>query len=173
MSSIYHQPYRKLVYKKVYKQVYKQTIMYYNLTISTEGGDVVKHLRVAADVEIIQELLGLSVAELAQQLGVTHQSIYNWKTNEEQVTAKNLEKIYDFAYSKNIRLNKIKEQPGTRFFSTAPRHTLMVRFLWKKPRTETTSAEDSTVEKVWSSRQCLFQTSLRPLCTSLTLIQPA
>ena len=86
MSSIYHQPYRKLVCKKVYKQVYKQTIMYYNLTISTEGVDVVKHFRVAADVEIIQELLGLSVAELAQQLGVTHQSIYNWKTNEEQVT---------------------------------------------------------------------------------------
>lgn len=110
MSSIYHQPYRKLVCKKVYKQVYKQTIMYYNLTISTEGVDVVKHFRVAADVEIIQELLGLSVAELAQQLGVTHQSIYNWKTNEEQVTAKNLEKIYGFAYSKNIRLNKIKEQ---------------------------------------------------------------
>lgn len=69
-----------------------------------------KHFRVAADMEIIQELLGLSVAELAQQLGVTHQSIYNWKSNEEQITAKNLEKIYDFAYSKNIRLNKIKEQ---------------------------------------------------------------
>ena len=84
--------------------------MYYNLTISTEGVDIVKYFRVAADVEIIQELLGLSVAELAKQLGVTHQSIYNWKTNEEQVTAKNLEKIYDFAYSKNIRLNKIKEQ---------------------------------------------------------------
>lgn len=69
-----------------------------------------KYFRVAADIEIIQELLGLSVAELAQQLGVTHQTIYNWKTNEEQVTAKNLEKIYNFSYSKKIRLNKIKEQ---------------------------------------------------------------
>ncbi|MGM9603258.1 MAG: DUF3990 domain-containing protein [Faecousia sp.] len=68
------------------------------------------HFGVAADVEIIQELLGLSVAELAQQLGVTHQTIYNWKANEEQITAKNFEKIYNFAYSKSIRLNKIKEQ---------------------------------------------------------------
>ena len=84
--------------------------MYYNLTMCTEGVDIMKDFRVAADVEIIQELLGLSVMELAKQLGVTHQTIYNWKTNEEQVTAKNLEKIYDFAYSKNIRLNKIKEQ---------------------------------------------------------------
>ena len=69
-----------------------------------------KHFDIAADIEIIQELLGLSVAEMARQLGVTHQSIYNWKANPEQVAAKNLEKIYDFAYSKNIRLNKIKEQ---------------------------------------------------------------
>ena len=69
-----------------------------------------KYFEVSADIEIIQELLGLSVAELAQQLGVTHQSIYNWKANPEQVTAKNLEKIYDFAYSKDIRLNKIREQ---------------------------------------------------------------
>lgn len=69
-----------------------------------------KHFQVASDLEIIQELLGLSVAELSQQLGVSHQSVYNWRTNEDQVAAKNLEKIYDFAYSKNIRLNKIKEQ---------------------------------------------------------------
>lgn len=69
-----------------------------------------KNFGVAADLEIIQELLDLTVTELAQQLGVTHQSIYNWKANEEQITQKNLEKIYDFAFRKGIRLNKIKEQ---------------------------------------------------------------
>lgn len=69
-----------------------------------------RHFDIAADLEIIQELLELSVAELAQKLGVTHQSLYNWRNNAEQVTAKNLEKIYDFAFSKGIRLNKIKEQ---------------------------------------------------------------
>ena len=110
ISSIYHQLNHELICKKVYKQVYKRAIVYYNLTICTEGVGIVKHFRVAADVEIIQELLGLSVAELAKQLGVTHQTIYNWKANEEQVATKNLEKIYDFAYNKNIRLNKIKEQ---------------------------------------------------------------
>lgn len=69
-----------------------------------------ENFEVAADLEIIQELLGLSVAELAQQLGVTHQSLYNWKNNGDQITSKNLEKIYDFAFSRGIRLNKIKEQ---------------------------------------------------------------
>lgn len=68
------------------------------------------HFEVAADIEIMQELLGLSVADLAKQLGVTSQSIYNWKINEKQVSAKNLKKIYNFAYSNNIRLNKIREQ---------------------------------------------------------------
>lgn len=68
------------------------------------------YFEVAADIEIMQELLGLSVADLAKQIGVTHQSIYNWKTNEQQITEKNLEKIYDFAYKNDIRLNKIKEQ---------------------------------------------------------------
>ena len=69
-----------------------------------------KYFQVAEDLEIIQELLGLSTSELARQIGVTGQTIYNWKNNTMQITAKNLEKIYDFAYAKNIRLNKIKEQ---------------------------------------------------------------
>jgi len=69
-----------------------------------------KYFDVAADIEIVQELLGLSVAELAEQIGVAERSVYGWKTNANQISHKNLEKIYDFAYSKNIRLNKIKEQ---------------------------------------------------------------
>lgn len=69
-----------------------------------------RHFDVAADMEIVQELLGLSIAEMARQIGITHQSIYNWKENEEKVTPKNLEKFYDFAFNKGIRLNKIKEQ---------------------------------------------------------------
>lgn len=69
-----------------------------------------KHFDVAADIEIVQELLGLSVADLAKQIGVAERSVYGWKTNSEQVSPKNLEKIYDFAYSKDIRLNKIREQ---------------------------------------------------------------
>ena len=69
-----------------------------------------KHFDVASDIEIVQELLGLSVSELAEQIGIAERSVYGWKTNAEQISHKNLEKIYDFAYSKNIRLNKIKAQ---------------------------------------------------------------
>lgn len=69
-----------------------------------------KHYEVAEDLEIVQELLNLTVSELAHQIGITPQAIYNWRKNNEQITTKNLEKLYDFAYSKGIRLNKIKEQ---------------------------------------------------------------
>jgi len=70
----------------------------------------VKYFDIATDIEIVQELLDLSVAELAEQLGVAERSIYGWKNNAEQISLKNLGKIYDFAFYKGIRLNKIKEQ---------------------------------------------------------------
>lgn len=69
-----------------------------------------KHFDVAADMEIVQELLDLSVAEFAEKVGVAPRSIYSWKKDATQITDKNLEKIYDFAFHKRIRLNKIKEQ---------------------------------------------------------------
>lgn len=69
-----------------------------------------KHYDVAKDMEIVQELLEVSVAELAKEVGVAPRSIYSWKKDCTQITDKNLEKVYDFAFRKRIRLNKIKEQ---------------------------------------------------------------
>lgn len=65
---------------------------------------------IAADIEIVQELLGLTVAELAEQVGITERSIFAWKSNPEQISEKSQEKFYDFAFSKRIHLNIIREQ---------------------------------------------------------------
>ncbi len=62
------------------------------------------------DIEIICELLGLSLKEFADNLHIDRSTLYHWKKSEEHISAKNLEAIYDFAFRKNIRLNKIKEQ---------------------------------------------------------------
>jgi len=70
----------------------------------------VKHYDVAADIEIVQELLSLSIADLAKQVGVSERSIYGWKTHAEQISPRNLEKFYNFAYNNGLRLNKIKAQ---------------------------------------------------------------
>lgn len=69
-----------------------------------------KHFNVATDLEIILGVLDLSVAELARQIGVTERSIYGWKQEPGRITGKNLEKLYEFAFHKGVRLNKIKEQ---------------------------------------------------------------
>lgn len=69
-----------------------------------------KDFNVFEDLEIIRELLGLTIGELAERLGVTPMTIYRWKNNEEQISDFNLNAIYNFAFEKRIRLNKIKEQ---------------------------------------------------------------
>ena len=53
-----------------------------------------KHFDVAADIEIIQELLGLSIAELATQAGVAERSIYSRKNNTGSISAKELRELY-------------------------------------------------------------------------------
>lgn len=62
------------------------------------------------DIEITRELLSLSIEDLAVQLGIAESTIYRWKKDEGQISLKNLEAFYEFAYKKRIRLNKIKEQ---------------------------------------------------------------
>lgn len=65
---------------------------------------------IATDIEIVQELLGITVAELAERIGVAERTIFNWKEKPEQAARKNIEKFYDYAFSKGIRLNIIREQ---------------------------------------------------------------
>ncbi len=62
------------------------------------------------DIEIIRELLELSMQAFADHIHTYPSTIYRWKVSEDSISQKNLEAIYDFAFQKNIRLNKIKEQ---------------------------------------------------------------
>lgn len=66
--------------------------------------------RVYEDIEVILELLGMTVQEFAQELGVSISTVFRWKDPKETISTGNLEKIYEYAYKKKIRLNKIKEQ---------------------------------------------------------------
>ncbi len=62
------------------------------------------------DIEIIRDLLGLSVQEFADRIHIHPSTIYRWKDSETNISPKNLETIYDFAFQQKIRLNKIKAQ---------------------------------------------------------------
>ena len=66
--------------------------------------------RVHEDIEVILELLGMTIQEFAQELGGSTSTVSRWKEPGETVSPANLEKIYEYAFKKKIRLNKIKEQ---------------------------------------------------------------
>lgn len=66
--------------------------------------------KVSEDLEMICELLGITAAEFALQIGVSQDTITRWKNGRTEISRDNLNKIYNFAFSEGIRLNKIKEQ---------------------------------------------------------------
>lgn len=68
------------------------------------------NFRVHEDIEVILELLGMTIQEFANELQVSASTISRWKEPGETVSPSNLEKIYDYAFKKKIRLNKIKAQ---------------------------------------------------------------
>ena len=67
-------------------------------------------LRVYEDIEVILTLLEMTIQEFANEIGVSYSTVSRWKEPGEAVSPANLEKIYEYAFKKRIRLNKIKEQ---------------------------------------------------------------
>jgi transcriptional regulator with XRE-family HTH domain len=66
--------------------------------------------KLADDIDVICELLGITAAELAAQIGVSQNTVARWKNDSHKASLENLNKLYDFAFSEGVRLNKIKEQ---------------------------------------------------------------
>lgn len=67
-------------------------------------------LRVYEDIEVILTLLEMTIQEFANEIGVSYSTVSRWKEPGEAVSSANLEKIYEYAFKKRVRLNKIKEQ---------------------------------------------------------------
>ena len=67
-------------------------------------------LHVHEDIEVILALLEMTIQEFANEIGVSYSTVARWKEPGERISPANLEKIYEYAFKKRIRLNKIKEQ---------------------------------------------------------------
>lgn len=61
------------------------------------------------DLKLIKELLGISNDDLSKELEVDIKTIARWLSNNNDVSGKNMEKIYSYAYKKGININLIKE----------------------------------------------------------------
>lgn len=65
---------------------------------------------VSKEIITLCKVLNLSETELANDLGVTFETINRWKNNKNIIDLTNLEKLYSYSYSKGIRFNNIYEQ---------------------------------------------------------------
>ena len=61
------------------------------------------------DLKSIREILGVSQSEFADQIGVEQVTISRNELGKTNPSAKILENVYTFAFSKNIKINKLKE----------------------------------------------------------------
>ncbi len=62
------------------------------------------------EIVIISEVLQLNESDLSNKLGVSLETINNWKFGRKGIGLQNLEKVYSYAYDNGICLNKIYEQ---------------------------------------------------------------
>ena len=61
------------------------------------------------DIKSIREILGLSQSEFAEQIGVEQVTISRNELGKTEPSVKILESVYTFAFTKNIKINKLKE----------------------------------------------------------------
>lgn len=78
-------------------------------TVIRKGCDILDY-QITDDIELIKELLNISSAEFAKAIAVTPETLSRWNAGVQEVSRENAEKIYEFAFSEGIRLNRIKEQ---------------------------------------------------------------
>ena len=62
------------------------------------------------EITIICKVLRLNETDLAKRLGVSLETLNNWKFRRKDISFLNLEKVYSFAYENDIKLNPIYEQ---------------------------------------------------------------
>lgn len=65
--------------------------------------------KINEDLKLIREMLEISQDEMAISIGVDKKTITRIENSINYPTSETLEKIYDFAYKKGIKINKIKE----------------------------------------------------------------
>lgn len=65
---------------------------------------------VSKEIILLEDVLKISEQDLADSLGVSLETIHNWKNNLKQIEDSNVDKLYGFANRKGIMVNKLYEQ---------------------------------------------------------------
>ncbi len=108
-------------------------------------------MKLTNEIAILREVLQLSDSDLCSQLGVSMETLNNWKFGRKGVGIASLEKVYSFAFAQGIGLNSIYEQllreehenTQSAVFSMAPKGPLPCRLIPPIRRQITISASVS------------------------------
>lgn len=100
---------RKYICKKLYKQVYGHYYKYKVKNFTNKFGDYMEY-QVIQDLENILEIMELTQEELASDIGVSRITVNNWLSGKTTISDSHIKVLYEYAFRKGVRLNKIKEQ---------------------------------------------------------------
>lgn len=67
-------------------------------------------MNVEKEIILLCSVLNLTETELGKELNVSYETINNWKHGRKNIDNSNLEKLYSFAFEKEIKINNIYEQ---------------------------------------------------------------
>ena len=67
-------------------------------------------MNVSNEISTVCDILNISEEELGKELGVTFETIYNWKNGKTDIGDSYLELFYSYAYSHGIKFNLMYEQ---------------------------------------------------------------
>ncbi len=81
-------------------------------------------MNISREIKNIKLLLGMSDIELANALNVSFDTILLYGNNESDIKDKDVEAVYEYAFKRGIRLNRIKEQLLKEDFEDDVTHTL-------------------------------------------------
>ena len=79
---------------------------------------------VGCDIELVQELLEMSRADLAVATGISLPTLNRWVADSSRASLGNIERFYAFAHKRGLRLNAIKAQLYQEEYSASPRKVL-------------------------------------------------
>ena len=65
--------------------------------------------KINEDLKLVREMLNMSQEEIANNIGVQKRTIIRIENGENYPSENTLEKVYNYAYKKGIKLNNIKE----------------------------------------------------------------
>ena len=66
--------------------------------------------QIRQDLESILAILEITQEEFASDIGVSRVTVNHWCMGDGSISAKNIQRIYDYAFQRGVRLNRIKAQ---------------------------------------------------------------